>query len=651
MAGNINDAAYSNMTAKDVYASMDTNPQDEKIDYNEAKTSNESIFTQATNDCSAELKSAIQNSKIAGKANAESIVEKYLGGKTFASMINFATSFGEVTYSKVHVDDAEHEAEVQSQIDAKVSDAIQQKITSITSQITTTYEQAIQNAITQAENELVGDADISQYSVDENGQLVDQEGEPAKIKLTSESMARISYDESAGKDARVATYSSNGIDVDPEDQSEGYRLTSAYLKASGAKVEKKLVNGVEQNVYKIKVDGETQYVVVDDAGQVHGLDKDKMFLRKSRFTTTDSIEDARNQSVADGVEGNDVPADARVIVRKVDGQNQSVLTWKDDNGEKHFRVIDHNDQTGTTSSADVHQTNAALGYKFASDTSGLGAWASRNSDDAVEFSDGRFRNGGVVRTEGGRMKYDAAHIDSAVNNLVNTVREAGGEANEVDQDNVQITINGHTYNIDKSNNVQADRTMRLIQGELDRMSHGVTVTIETDPVAADTSGIVEDGRVNTNEATPHSNEHWAVGSGSVQDVGVDAPTTHQSSAGGRGKVNSVRYGANLSRAQFANEGWRASAGRQEEAQVITAMDSADVKGEGGKSVRNLKNAGEFAERFIKAKGLNPEDYNLETLAKALTDANPSLFDADGNMYRNCDFSRINLPKRLERYAN
>lgn len=649
MTGNINDAAYNGIQAKDVYASMDNNPQDEKVDYNEAKTSNESIFTQATNDCSAELRSAIQNSKIADKANAEGIVEKYLGGKTFASMINFATSFGSVSYSKVHIEDSENEADVQQQIDTQVGEAIKGRIDKITSQISSTYEQAIKNAITQAENELVGDADISQYSIGQDGNLVDQEGEPVKIKLTSASMSKISYDESAGKDARVATYSSNGIDVDEADQSEGYKKTAAYLKASGAKIEKKLVNGVEQNVYKIKVDGETQYVVVDDAGQVHGLDKDKMFLRKSRFTTTDSVEDARNQSIADGVAGNDVPPDAKVIVRKVDGQNQSVLTWKDDNGEKHFRVIDHNDQTGMTSSADVHQTNAALGYKFASDTSGLGAWASRNADDAVEFSGGRFHNGGVVRTEGSRMKYDASHIGSAITNISNAVTEAGGTA-ETAGNVTTIKLNGHEYKLDSKNHVAADRTMRLIQGELDRMSHGGSITIEVEDTTVDTSGIVEDGRVNTNEAAPHSNERWAVGSGGVQDVGVDAPTTHQSSAGGRGKVNSVRYGANLSRAQFANEGWRASAGRQEEASVITAMDSATVKGQ-GKSVRNLKNATEFAERFIKAKGLDPKNYNLDTLAKALTDANPSLFAADGSMYRNCDFSRINLPKKLDRYAS
>ena len=83
------------------------------------------------------------------------------------------------------------------------------------------------------------------------------------------------------------------------------------------------------------------------------------------------------------------------------------------------------------------------------------------------------------------------------------------------------------------------------------------------------------------------------------------------------------------------------------------MDSEKIKGN-EKSVRNLKTANEFAERFVKAMQtkhaeLGGKKYNTEMLAKAIADANPSFFDSQGNMYKNADFSRLNLPKKLKRY--
>jgi hypothetical protein len=167
------------------------------------------------------------------------------------------------------------------------------------------------------------------------------------------------------------------------------------------------------------------------------------------------------------------------------------------------------------------------------------------------------------------------------------------------------------------------------------------------------SNVVEDSRVDTNLETPHNGEHWAKGDGNVKDVGVDNPTSHQSSAGGKGKVNSVRYGSALTRAQFASEGWASNGTRAKENEYLQAMDSDEVKGE-GKSTRNLKTAGDFTERFVKAYGVKHSNVdiskvNSDKLKAAIIAANPSVFDSDGNMYKNVDFSRLNLPKYLSNY--
>lgn len=647
---NINDQAYANIKKETVYASADNNPQDSKIDYNEANSSNGSIFTKALQSGDT-TSTQIEQSRIAKYGNANATVQKYLGGKTFQSMINFVTSFGNINYQAQEVQDSENSADVRAQIDTQITSSIQSKVDSLITKMTQQYEAALKNAITQAENELIGDADITK-----DGSLTTKDDDYGKLQ---DLMYKRPEDEgNDGEHTSVSTFNSSAKGA--EEKSQGYTNTVAYLEANGAKAKTKLVNGQEQTVYKVKVDGKTQYVTVDDAGQVHDLDKNKGFLRSSKFTTQDSIADAQEQLKNEGYQGGFNGKDVKVKVRNVDGQNQSVMTWEDDNGQKHSRVIDHDNQSGMTSSMDVNKVNAGGRAKYSSDVSGLGALANKDSGDDIKFENNRFQNGtwtdengGVhadnVNTQHGRMKLDAQNTGTAIDNITASAIKAGATIGMTDENTTVITFqNGHSYTLDKTDNVGANRTMRLIQGEINRAGQG---NIEITPEDSEaTITVDEDLRGDTNLKFNHQGEKWSIGNGEVQDVGIDNPSSHQSSAGGKGKVNSVRYGTDLSRAQFANEGWKASAGRKDETEVLKAMDSDGVKGD-GKSVRNLKTANEFAERFIKAKGLDPKNYNLSSLAKALTAANPSFFDANGDMYKNCDFNRINLPKKLDRYAN
>ncbi len=662
---NINDTAYKGIdNTKKAYASADKS-KDEKITAQEAQeySGSASVFTDAKAKGEQQIDDAIKNSKRLSQenqGNAKSVVQKYLGGISFSSLLNNWSGFGEISYQAKELQDAEFEGDVQQQINELVDPKIESRVKSLSQQITTQYKAELDKALIQAENELVGDKDIKNA----DGTIpTDGDG---YAKLNDLIYKRPADEGKNGEHTEVSTFNSSVKDA--QSATQGYKNTVEYLEANGAKAKTKLVNGQEQTVYKIKDNQGTRYVTVDDAGQVHDLDKNKGFLRSSKFTTMDSIEDAKADATAyekanpDGQKGiNDV----KVKVRNVDGQKQSVMTWRDDDGNKHSRVIDHNEQTGTNSSTIVHKVNAGGRAKYSSDVSGLGALASQSKDDQIMFNDEkhRFQNGtwtdetgethdNNVTTQHGRMKLDKANTGLAVDNIIKSAAKSGATATQ--QGNItEIKFpNGHTYTIDKSDNVSANRTMRLIQGEINRLGkqeNNFSVKNE----AVDTTKVVEDGRADTNLAGSHTGEKWRVGSGNVEGVGVDSPATHTPSAAGKGKVNSVRYGSNISRAQFAQEGWKASSGRTAENDILATMDSEAIKGN-GKSVRNLKTANEFAERFVKTMQakhteLGGKKYNTEMLAKAIADANPSFFDSQGNMYKNADFSRLNLPKKLERY--
>ena len=655
---NINDTAYSNIQKATVHASKDGN-SDAKVSFQES--GGNSIFSQTETNMNAALDKAVNDSTrlspdLKNNANTKSIVQKYLGNTSFSTLMNKFSSFSDIAYKAVEINDSENKADVQAQIDNLIDKQINDQVAKVNTEVTSAYTRALETALKQAENELVGDKDLE-----------NKDGSNTVKDDNYKNLENISYHrptEEATKKEHTDVSTFNSSAKGAENQSKGYQSTVAYLEANGAKAKTKLVNGQEQTVYKIKDDQGTRYVTVDDAGQVHDLDKNKGFLRSSKFTTTDSIQVAKedaaiNGAIAHDENGNGL-ANAKVKVRNVDGQKQSVLTWKDENGKKHSRVIDHDNQSGLSSSMEVHQVNAGGRAKYASDVSGLGALANKDTNDDIKFNDSphRFQNGtwtdetgethaDNVTTQHGRMKLDKANTGSAVDNIITSAVKSGAKATQ-QGDITEIKFpNGRTYTIDKSDNVSANKTMRLVQAEIGRTQQ-LNVKTNKNTVTADTSKIVEDGRADTNLRENHLFERWSNSSGDVKDVGVNSPQNHTPSAGGKGKVNSVRYGSNISRAQFAQEGWKASAGRTAENEILAKMDSADVKGN-EKSVRNLKTSEEFATRFLKAKGLDAKNYDTKKLAAALADANPSFFDKDGNMYRNADFSRLNLPKKLERY--
>lgn len=662
----INDTAYKGIdNTKKVYASADE-LKDGIITAQEAQkySGSASVFTTAKENGEKQIDEAIKNSKRLSQenqTNAKSVVQKYLGGVSFSSLLNNWSGFGEIICKAKILQDGEFEGDVQKKINALVDPRIKSRVESLSQQITTKYKAVLEKALIQAENELVGDKDIKNA----DGSIPNDGDGYAKLK---DLIYKRPADEGKnGEHTEVSTFNSSVKDA-KSSATQGYKSTVAYLEANGAKAKTKLVNGQEQTVYKIKDNQGTRYVTVDDAGQVHDLDKNKGFLRSSKFTTMDSIEDAKADAKAYEKANPNGPQgihNVKVKVRNVDGQKQSVMTWRDNDGNKHSRVIDHNEETGTNSSTIVHKVNAGGRAKYSSDVSGLSALASKDPNDDIQFNDDkhRFQNGtwtdetgethaNNVITQHGRMNLDKANTNAALEKIRGDVLSAGGKYHLPDQNTVNITLNGHTYTIDKSDNVSANRKIRLIQGEINRLGKQENIFhLENETV--DTKNIVEDDRADTNLAGSHTGEKWRVGSGNVEGVGVDSPQSHTPHAKGKGKVNSVRYGSNISRTQFAKEGWKASSGRTAENDILEKMDSEKIKGN-EKSVRNLKTANEFAERFVKAMQaqhteLGGKKYNTEMLAKAIADANPSFFDSQGNMYKNADFSRLNLPKKLERY--
>ena len=651
----INQQAYSNIQSKKVYASADNN-ENAKIESDEAKKRKGSIFS---NSDETVLNEVINDSKRLSsdkKTLANSVIKKYLGGVSLSGFLNNFAGFAEINYSAVTIKDKENEADVKAQIDSKIDTAIESQFTSIMSDAKSSYKKEIQKALKQAENELVGDEDI-----EVKGKV--------KGKDNNFDLSKIKYERSSTNDenTNVATFNSS---INTKDEkTQGYINTTEYLKSNGAKVREKTVNGVKQSVYEVKVNGEKQFITVDDAGQVHELERDKGFLRTSKFTTKDSIEDAKYQAG----ENIDKNTKVKVRVRKVDGQKQSVMSWKDDSGNKYSRVIDYNNVTGLTSSAEVHQVNAGGSAKYASETSGLGALVNKNSKDNYYFDNKKHKlhtdtwtdnNGGIhnsyAGTEGRRMKLDAKNIDLAINNMKTIIGNNG--TLEEQGNNVTVMINNHTYKFDKTDNKNADRVLRLIKGEIDRINEHKPENIpEPKDITLKSFEIVEDNRIDANikrdgtekkypdgSEYTSTNETWKSG-GIVEHAGVN--DSHVSSEGGNGKINRVRYNNSFTKDKFRTEGWSTDSNRTKELEYLKLMDNKDIKN-GAKSVRNLTTANEFAERFVKAynsKNSSADKYDISSLTNAIIAANPSLFDNNGKMYRNADFSRLNLPKDITGY--
>lgn len=676
---NIKNGVGANGTqAFSVFATSDLDNEN-GVDRSEAQKGFSSIFSNANNQLNQDklIDDAISNSSRLSDAlkdktaNTAAVIQKYLGGTSIAGLLNNWSGFTNVTYNTVQVNNT-YEATgtsidtgVQKQIDDLVEEQVQKQVNDLTSSIETQYKEALNKALVQAENELVGDADIvGQFNPSNKN----------KKGITSEDFSKIAYERSSedGANTNVATYEgSRGA----KDASVGYTQTVAYLEANGAKGETKLVNGQKQKVYEIKVDGKKQWVTVDDAGQVHNMSKDKGFLRQKKFTTEDSIADAKYQANNDGIEGNDFdPSTAKnvkVKVRNVDGQNQSVMTWKDADGKKHSRVIDHNDVTGLTSSVDVHQVNAAgTRAKYSSESSGLGAWvaADDNGDDkgirqfndknhmvqdAVHQNEDGTTTAGHVRTNRGRMKIDAENIGQAIDNMVKYAESVLGKdaVNDLGDEKI-ITVNGHSYSLHAMrDHKETDRTMRLIQSEINSINgRGTDETPEQIPTepTIDTSNIkFNDSRAET---------EWGV--------------NHDTLASKKTEINTIQYGSGLSRAQFASQGWKASAGRAEETKVIELMNNymAPAETPGGKAVTTdvtgMTSAYDFTVRFLHVAlsgdtnfvqsgidGKSFQDFDVHKLASAIKTANPSFFDSEGNMFKDCDFNRINLPRKLDDYLN
>lgn len=651
----INQQAYSNIQSKKVYASADENT-DTKIESREAKKRKGSIFSNSDETVLNEVISGSKRLSSDKKSLANSVIKKYLGGVSLTGFLNNLAGFAEINYSPVEIKDKENEADVKAQIDSKIDSEIESQFTSIMSDAKSRYKKEIQKALKQAENEFVGDEDI-----EVKGNV--------KGKDNNFALSKIKYERSSNntENTNVATFNSS---INPEgEKTKGYINTAEYLKSNGAKVREKTVNGVKQLVYEVNVNGEKQFVTVDDAGQVHELERDKGFLRTSKFTTKDSIEDAKYQA-GENIDNN---TKVKVRVRKVDGQKQSVMSWTDKSGKKRSRVIDYNNVTGLTSSAEVHQVNAGGSAKYASETSGLGALVNKDSNDNYYFDNKNHKlhtdtwtdnNGGIhnsyAGTEGRRMKLDAKNINLAINNMKTIIGNNGTLTEQ--GNNVTVSINNHTYTFDKTDNKNADRVLRLIKGEIDRINgHKIENNISQEKTLQPFE-IVEDNRIDANikrdgttKNYPDGNEYtstnetWKSG-GTVQHAGVDE-NSHVSSEGGNGKINRVRYNNSFTKDKFRAEGWSTDSNRTKELEYLKLMDNKDIKN-GAKSVRNLTTANEFAERFVNAynsKNNSADKYNISSLTNAIIAANPSLFDNNGKMYRNADFSRLNLPKDITGY--
>ena len=108
----INDTAYKGIdNTKKAYASADE-LNDEIITAQEAQkySGSASVFTTAKENGEKQIDEAIKNSKRLSQenqTNAKSVVQKYLGGVSFSSLLNNWSGFGEIRYEAKILQDSE----------------------------------------------------------------------------------------------------------------------------------------------------------------------------------------------------------------------------------------------------------------------------------------------------------------------------------------------------------------------------------------------------------------------------------------------------------------------------------------------------------------------------------------------------------------
>lgn len=644
MSGNdINNSAYNGITSKFVHASLDKDT-DSLVKFDEAKKSSKfsgSIFSNNENieqtieeklKNNTRLNSAIENNK----QEVIGTVKKYMG--SCANLFNKVTSsFQSIGYTAIQVKDSDNESDAQAKIDEQIENAIQNFVGSAEGN-TNNIEAAIKRAISLTENQYAGDADASA-----NGTVKGKQ----KGAEFGETLERLTYNnETADGDAKatVAFYSSAQGGKDAP-KTQGYKDTTAFLEANGAKTFTREVNGEKQTIFVFKDNlGNKRRVVVDDAGQMHDLEATTT-IGKNTYITADA-KDALNLQEGE-----------KVKRRKVDGQYQNVVMTTTYYGDKTARVADYNSVTGEIGVTDgLQQDNAGGRAKFSSSTSGLSAYV--NSHSGYEFVNGQVKTGTrndifgnehnkYATTQNSRGILDANGLNRAIHNIQQSVQEKGGSIS-VDGNIVTVQINGHSYPIDKTDYKSADKMLRLISNELNKtpdktVPQDIRVNVD----------YTEDGRIDANETVHGSNgdNHEHGHSGVKLGVSLDNGTVKRN---GAGTVHSLKghYNDNLTRAQFRNEGWYSGNSRTKEKALIEQMDSEAFRGS-GKHVRNLKNSSEFAERLLKTQGVQaPTQSQIDKLAKAIQTANPSLFDSEtGAMYKNADFARLNLPRNFDRYKN
>lgn len=611
MTESIDSKAYSNIKQVTVYSSKDGD-KNSSVDLQESGVQQSSIFSQK--DVKSKMDTAFKNLQGEDLTKAKNAVTKYLG----SALANAISGFKAVTYTAKEINDSENAAPVQKAIDDIVKKGIADQTTTISQSITA----KIQTAINQAYAELKGDKDLGNKSTVIND---------AQYGNTLEN---ITYRKGGTEGATVSTFASSADGAEESNQTKGFQQTVAYLKANGkVKTETREVNGQQMTVYIFKgADGKKQHAVIDDAGQIHNLETTSNGLfSKKKFTTSDSVDDATS--------ANNIPKDAKDVEykrRKVDGQYQTVVRYTDDKGQKHAVVVETNDQTGETASSEVTHVNAGLKAKYTSGSSGLSAYAN-DSANSTRFDDGKVRTGnGVAGSQRSRGKLDAKGLNVAITAICSEAKQKGGSY-AIEGNKTTVTINGHKYTIDNKDYKSADRTIRMLKAELNGLKPASNGT-----VAVDTTGIIEDNRKDANDnILNRSNYGVNVTYGDHSNATSNTPN----------KYRKISYNSDLTQRQFKAEGWGSNTARTKESNYLEKMDALKDKttstSSKGKSVRNFQNATEFAERFAEAYNTEHSNstvkFDINKLANAIKTANPSLFDADGKMYKNADFAKINLP--------
>ncbi len=638
MTEGINNNAYSGAAIteqnKIVRASLDTDGTVGDVKQAEAQSKlSGSVFdaSAAQTQSDAKIQESINaNARLNGKTGALDVVKKYLGAANIFSNISFKTITG---VSQELSGDAGWTNQVKAELDAKVEQNIQQQIQNA-GQIAEQFTSRISQAIKQAENELCGDAD----ALSSNDLAKGKESKDVR-KTTIESLT---YNDSQGN---ISTYDG----ATKGELSRGYEATKQYLENNGAKSFTREVDGEQKTIYKLK-DG--RHAIIDDAGQLHFL-QTTTTIGKNTYTTFDV--ETITTKLPEGSK------DVEIKRRRVDNEYRTVVRYTDSDGNKCARYVDYNEQTNEyVLSDDLTHVSAGGRAKYTTETSALSARAGKE-DDPVEFVNGQVKNGTYVDNQGevrdnimmtrrSRAKLETPDaVKSAVTNLTAQI-EIGSKGTVVESGG-QFTItlnNGHSYNIDPNNPSEANRQMNFVAQELKNI--GTPQTSETVALGYTWSG---DTRVDANSpGEVHDGAHGHT-SGVQRGVvrGNDGAFVRRSNSG---HVHSLsgHLGSDkgLTAQQFRDEGWKTDANRTSESAIIAIMDKT-AEDSGQIPTRLLGTATQFAERFVAAykkqnPNINIDNIDYTKLGKAIAAANPSLFDGDGNMYKNVDFQRLNLPKRL-----